>query len=106
MENLTISIVVATLSGLIFSFLLHIINQNICGIFVSIQRDLDKLSNRSIRILNFLGYILAIVISVLLRVIFNLSGVKWGIILGFLMALVDNCLGINIIDKNCKESSN
>lgn len=104
MENLTISIVVATLSGLIFSFLLHIINQNICGIFVSIQRNLDKLSNKSIRILNFLGYILAILISVLLRIIFNINDVMWSIILGFLMALVDNCLGINIIDKDCKES--
>lgn len=104
MENLTISIVVATLSGLIFSFLLHIINQNICGIFISIQRNLDKLSNKSIRILNFLGYILAILISVLLRIIFNISDVMWSIILGFLMALVDNCLGINIIDKDCKES--
>lgn len=103
MENLTISIVVAILSGLIFSFLLNILNQNMCSIFVCMHRDLDKLSNKSIRILNFLGYILVILISVFLRLIFNISGVVWGVILGFLMALVDNFLGQNIIDNNCKK---
>lgn len=73
---------------------------------VSIQRDLDKLSNKSIRILNFLGYILAISISVFLRLTFNISDITEGIILGFLMALVDNCLGLNIIDNNYKGSTN
>ena len=65
---------------------------------------LYKLSNTSRKILNFLGYILVILISVFLRVTFDISGVVWGVILGFLIALVDTCLGQNIIDNNCKKS--
>lgn len=104
MEDLGLLIIVTLLSGMIFSFLLHILNQNICGIFVSMQRDFDNLSNKNRCILNFIGYVLAILISVFLRVTFDINGVVGGVILGFLMALVDTCFGQNIIGNITKKS--
>lgn len=98
------SVIVTILSGVFFSFLLHNLNDNICKIFMPIQRDLGNLSIANRRILNFLGYVLSILISVLLRVIFNNSSVVWCVILGFLMALVDTCFGDNIIDNITKKN--
>lgn len=96
MEGLGMSIIVTILSAVIFSFLLHILNQSIWGIFVPIQSDLGNLSSTNRRILNFVGYILSILIYVLLRASFNISDLVCCVILGFLMALIDTCFRDNM----------
>ena len=90
------------LSGVIFSFLLHILNNKIRGVFIPMQRDLDNLSNTNRRILNFAGYVLAILISIFLRVSLGIDGIVSGLILGFMMSIVDICFRDNIIDNIMK----
>ncbi|MGL5711942.1 MAG: hypothetical protein ACRCX2_02910 [Paraclostridium sp.] len=91
-------IIVTIFSALISSFLLHIFNQK-RGIFVSIQNYLRNLSRTNRGILNFVGYLLAILISVFFRISFDINTVMWCAILGFLMAIIDTCFGDNIIGK-------
>ena len=40
MEGLGVAIIATLLSGVVFSFLLHILNNKIWGVFVPMQRDL------------------------------------------------------------------
>lgn len=96
MEGLWIMIITTILSRLIFSFLLHLLNYKIIGVFDSMQSDLAKLSNRNRRIIYFAGHGLAMAITVLIWVKFGISYVLTGIILGFGSALVDICFGDSI----------
>ncbi len=100
MAGLVKSIIVTFLSGIFFSFLLHILNQKIYAIFDSIQRDLNKLCNINRRILNFICYLSAILISVLFRIILNFNDVIQAFILGFLLAIIDTCFRNNIIENS------
>ena len=94
-------IIIATLlSSAIFSFLFHILNNKICGIFKPIQRDLINLGKWTRRILNISGFFLAILISVYFRIILNLSEVSTGLILGFLGAIIDTCFRNNIVENS------
>lgn len=98
------AIIATLLSGVVFSFLLHILNNKIWGVFVPMQRDLGNLSNTNRRILNFACYILAVLISVFLRVSLDIDGVVSGLILGFMMSIVDTCFRDNIIDNITKQN--
>ncbi len=104
MENLGVSIIATLLSGVIFSFLLHILNDKILGIFVPMQRDLGKLSNINKRILNFALNVLAVLISVFLRVSLDIDAFLSGLILGFMISIVDTCFRNNIIDNITKQN--
>ena len=92
-------IIVTFLSGLIFSFLFYILNDKICGIFKPIQRDLININKVTRHVLNFTGFILAILISVYLTIMLNLSEISTGLILGFLNAIKDTCLKNNIVEN-------
>lgn len=104
MEGLGVSIIATVLSGIVFSFLLHILNHKIWGVFVPMQRDLGNLSNINRCILNFACYVLAILISIFLRVSLGIDGVVSGLILGFMMSIVDTCFRDNIIDNIMKQN--
>ena len=92
-------IIVTLLSGAIFSFLFYILNDKICGIFKPIQRDLININKGTRQILNFTSFILAILISVYLTIMLNLSEISMGLILGFLNAIKDTCLKNNIVEN-------
>ncbi|MEG1410164.1 MAG: hypothetical protein RSD36_10025 [Terrisporobacter sp.] len=92
-------IIATLLSAAISSLLLYILNNKICGIFKEIQRDLRNLSNKTRRILRFSGFILAISLSVFLSIRLDISDVKCGIILGFLISIVDTCFENNVIEN-------
>ena len=93
-------IIATLLSVAIFSFLFYILNNKICGIFKPIQRDLINLNKGTRRVLNFAGITLAILISVYLRIVLNLSEISSGLILGFLGALQDTCFKNNIVENS------
>ena len=97
-------IVSTILSRLIFNFLFYILNYKIYGVFESMQRDLEKLSNINRSILNFVGHALAISITVLLSIRLGISNAVAGLILGFLMALIDICFGNSIIGNVPKKN--
>lgn len=93
-------VIMATLlSGAIFSFLFYILNEKICGIFKQIQRDLINLNKGTRHALNFAGFILAILISIYLTIMLNLSEISTGLILGFLNAIKDTCLKNNVVEN-------
>lgn len=60
------------------------------------QRDLCKINKTNRRILYFMGYILAISITVNLALRLGLNNVEYGLILGFLIAIVNICFESNI----------
>ncbi len=95
MLDVRTTIITTILSCMVFGFLLHNFNQRIWGIFISIQRDLGKINKTNRRILYFMGYILAISIAVNLAFCLRLSNVEYGLILGFLIAIVNICFGSN-----------
>lgn len=96
MLNVRTTVITTILSCMFFGFLLHIFNQRICGIFISIQRDLGKINKTNRCILYFMGYILAISITVNLAFCLRLSNVEYGLILGFLIAVVNTCFGSDV----------
>lgn len=102
MEGTGMLIIATLLSAAIFSLLFYLLNDRICGIFKPIQRDLGKLNKGTRRILNFAGFILAILISVYLRIILDLSAFSTGLILGFLGGIIDTCFSKNIVENNMK----
>nr|WP_317331963.1 hypothetical protein [uncultured Romboutsia sp.] len=104
MEGLWVSIIATLLSGIFFSFLLHILNHKIWGVFVPMQRDLGNLSNTNRRILNFACYLLSILISVFLRISLGIDGVLSSLILGFMISIVDICFRDNIIYNITKQN--
>lgn len=97
-------IIATILSRLIFNLLFYILNYKIYGAFESMQRDLEKLSNTNRNILNFAGHVLAISITVLLGIRLGISHVVAGLILGFLMAIIDICFGNSIIGNAPKKN--
>lgn len=100
MGDFRITVITIFLSGIFFKFLLHNFNHRIYGIFMSMQRDLDKISKTNRCILYFLGFILAISITVNLALRLEISNVEYGLILGFLIAIVDICFESNTIKYN------
>lgn len=92
-------IIATLLSAAVFSFIFYILNNRIGGIFKAIQKDLSNLNKGTRRILNFAGFILAILISVYLRIALNLSDISGGLILGFLGAILDTCFRNNIVEN-------
>ncbi|WP_297133597.1 hypothetical protein [Terrisporobacter sp.] len=105
MENLWGIIIATVLSSATFSFLFYILNYRICGIFEPIQRDLEKLSNTSRRILSFAGYVLVILITAFLKVSLGISSLICGLILGFLGTIIDTCFRNNIIEIITKKNN-
>ena len=91
MEGLVSTIMGIMLSGLVCSYLLNVLNNNMWSVFNEIRKDLDKLSNKTRYILSFLGFLLAILIVVLLNVVLNISSFGQGLILGFLLSVKDTC---------------
>lgn len=96
MWDFRITAITTILSCIVFSFLLHNFNQRIWGIFISMQRDLGKINKTNRRILYFMGDILAISITVNLAFRLGLSNVEYGLILGFLIAIVNICFESDI----------
>ncbi|MCR8746839.1 hypothetical protein [Romboutsia lituseburensis] len=97
-------VITTLLSSVISSLLLYILNTRIWGIFKPIQRDLSSLSNLTRRILSFAGFLLAIFITIFLRISLNISGAGSGLILGFLGSIVDTCFRNNIIENNLENN--
>lgn len=96
MWDFRITAITTILSCIVFSFLLHNFNQRICGLFISMQKDLDKINKINRRILYFMGHMLSISISVNLALRLKLSSIEYGLILGFLIAIVNICFESNI----------
>lgn len=91
MEGLMSTIIGTMLSYSVCTYLLNILNNNMCSVFNEIRKDLDKLSNKTRYILNFLGFFLVISISVLLNYILNINYFGQGLIIGFLLSVKDIC---------------
>lgn len=104
MDGLGKVIIATLLSSATFSSLFYILNHRIYAIFEPMQRDLDKLSNINRSILSFIGYILSILITVFLRVSPGVSSITCGLILGFLLALIDTCFRNNIVENIMKKN--
>lgn len=105
MWDFRITATTTILSCMIFSFLLHNFNKRVWGIFISMQRDLGKINKINRRILYFMGYILSISITVKLVLRLGLSNVEYGLILGFLMAIVNICFESNIKKDTIKKDN-
>ncbi len=95
MDGVVSTIIGAMLSGLICNFLLNILNNNMWSVFNVIREDLGKLTNETRRLLSFLGLLLAILITVLLKIILKFSSFEGGLILGFLISVKDTCFKEN-----------
>lgn len=100
MNGLVSTIIGVMLSGLICSYVLNFLNNNIWSIFNEIRKDLGKLSNKTRRILSFLGFLLAILITVLLNIMLNISSFVEGLMLGFLLSVKDACFKENDMKIN------
>ena len=73
MDGVVSTIIGVALSNLICSFLLNILNNNMWSVFNVIRKDLNKLTNKTRGILSFLGFILAILITVVLKIVLNIN---------------------------------
>ena len=73
MDGVVSTIIGVALSNLICSFLLNILNKNMWSVFNVIRKDLNKLTNKTRSILSFLGFILAILITVVLKIVLNIN---------------------------------
>ena len=56
MDGVVSTIIGVALSNLICSFLLNILNNNMWSVFNVIRKDLNKLTNKTMSTLSFLGY--------------------------------------------------
>ena len=100
MEGLVSRIIGIMLSDSICSYLLKVLNNNMWSVFNEIRKDLDKLSNKTRYILSFIGFLLAILITVLLNDMLNISSFGQGLILGFLLSVKDTCFKENNMRTN------
>ena len=99
MDGVVSTIIGIALSNLICSFLLNILNKNMWSVFNVIRKDLNKLTNKTRGILSFLGFILAIFIAVMLKIVLNINSFENGLVLGFLLAVKDTCFKYNIVEN-------
>ena len=100
MDRVVSTIIGIMLSGLTCNFLLNTLNNNMWSVFNEIRKDLGKLSNQTRRILSFLGFILAILTTISLNIILNISSFEEGLILGFLLSVKDTCFKENNMKIN------
>ena len=91
MDGAVSTIIGVMLSSLISNLLLNILNNNMCSIFNSIRKDLDKLTNKTRYILNFSGFLLMIFITIFLKIVLDISSFESGLVLGFLLSIKDTC---------------
>ena len=99
MDGVVSTIIGVALSNLICSFLLNILNNNMWSVFNVIRKDLNKLTNKTRSILSFLGFILAILITVVLKIVLNINSFEEGLALGFLLAIKDTCFKYDIVEN-------
>ena len=98
MDGVVSTIIGVALSNLICSFLLNILNNNMWSVFNVIRKDLNKLTNKT-RYFEFLGFILAILITVVLKIVLNINSFENGLVLGFLLAIKDTCFKYDIVEN-------
>ena len=96
MDGVVSTIIGVALSNLICSFLL---NNNMWSVFNVIRKDLNKLTNKTRSTLSFLGFILAILITVVLKIVLNINSFENGLVLGFLLAIKDTCFKYDIVEN-------
>ncbi len=96
--NSLISIIISCmLSRLIFSFLLDILNNNMWSIFNVISKDFSKLTTTTRCILRLSALLMTMLIVFSLNVVFYISPIEIGLILGFLLAVEDNCFKTDMV---------
>ena len=83
----------------IMYFAISILNNNMWSVFNVIRKDLNKLTNKTRGILSFLGFILAILITVVLKIVLNINSFENGLVLGFLLAIKDTCFKYDIVEN-------
>lgn len=99
MDGVVLTIIGVSLSHLICSFLLNILNNNMWSVFNEVRKDLNKLTNKTRSILSFLGFILVILITVVLNIVLNINSFENGLVLGFLLAIKDVCFKRDIVEN-------
>lgn len=99
MDGVVSTIIGVALSNLICSLLLNILNKNMWSVFNVIRKDLNKLTNKTRSTLSFLGFILAILITVVLKIVLNINSFEEGLVLGFLLAVKDTCFKYDIVEN-------
>ncbi|MGL5329115.1 MAG: hypothetical protein ACRDD7_07595 [Peptostreptococcaceae bacterium] len=104
MENIGVTIIGIIISRLIFNLLFNILNNKVCSLFVEIEKDLSKLSNKTKLILKLAGNALAISIVALIDIRLGISRLGVGLILGFFMAIIDICFGEGILRNATNEN--
>ena len=55
--------------------------------------------NKTRSTLSFLGFILAILITVVLKIVLNINSFENGLVLGFLLAIKDTCFKYDIVEN-------
>ncbi len=98
MNGLVSTIIGVALSNIICSFILNILNNNMWSIFNIIRKDLNKLTNETRRTLSFLGFVLVILITVVLKIVLNISSFEEGLVLGFLLSVKETCFKGTIVE--------
>ena len=76
-----------------------LLNYNLWSEYNVIRKDLNKLTNKTRGILSFLGFILAILITVVLKIVLNINSFENGLVLGFLLAIKDTCFKYDIVEN-------
>ena len=99
MDGVVSTIIGIALSHLICSFLLNILNNNMWSVFNVIRKDLNKLTNKTRGILSFLGFILAILITVVLNIVLNINSFEEGLVLVFLLVIKDTYFKYDIVEN-------
>ena len=99
MDGVVSTIIGVALSHLICSFLLNILNNNMWRVFNVIRKDLNKLTNKTRSTLSFLGFILAILITVVLNIVLNINSFEEGLVLVFLLVIKDTYFKYDIVEN-------
>ena len=97
MESIGIFTAITIVSSLLFSLVFYIFNR--MGMFKSIQKQIDSLSDKSKHNLKLTSIILIIIIIPSILGVYNVSRILNSLILGVMIAFINICFRENAVEK-------
>lgn len=88
-------LLVVIVSGIMFEILFYALNNSILRLFVPIQNHIGKIKNK--KILKYFLYLISLLISVIIKQIFSLNYLIYGICLGFFYSFSTMIVGESIV---------